>query len=319
MALNLNRIHYVPLKRREIMRGMKGQTFRVLLLAAVAVGAGNAVGKDSADLASFGIKKLAFETGPGSWYSPHEDIFVLDSLKSKPRHLANGLAATWSPDGERLAYCAHEGWGTKQIVLGQMQIINADGSGRKEVTNLQGGACPVDWSPDGRRIAVAGKVPGILVVDDTAAAPATNVSSGTVGVWSPNGAKIAFWRSSAIWIANSDGLSATKVIDDNSAVVRLCWSPDGEQIIFSSHRENKARPEIFRLNLDGSKIEKIAADKKLGYAHPLISPDGKYLVLEAYEGTAEGSIVLLNLSSHDRTVLVRGAYLHLSGIVWDKH
>src|SRR5215467_6856724 len=110
------------------MRGMKRQVFLVLTFAVVVVLSNLANSKDQTDLATFGIKKLAFETGPRSWSSPHEDIFVLDSLKTKPRHVANGVAAIWSPDGQKLVYCAHEGWGTKQIVLGQMQIINADGS-----------------------------------------------------------------------------------------------------------------------------------------------------------------------------------------------
>jgi hypothetical protein len=78
---------------------------------------------------AFGIKKLAYENGPGSWFAPHEDIFVLDSLKSKPRHLVTGTDPVWSPDGEKIAYCAHEGWGTKHITFGQMHLVNVDGFG----------------------------------------------------------------------------------------------------------------------------------------------------------------------------------------------
>jgi len=290
-----------------------------IIVLVVTVCGNAALAQNGTGFEAFGIKKLAYQTGPGSWFAPHEDIFVLDSLKSKPRHLVTGTSAIWSPDGQRIAYCAHEGWGTKHITLGQMQLINADGSGHKQITNSPGGVCPFDWSSDGHKISSS---QGVLVLGSDGES-VTSVLSGIHGQWSPDGKRLAFskYRASiqstgSIWVTNADGLDPKKVIDDNSEIVRICWSPDGESLLFSSHRDNPQRMEIFRVRLDGSHLETVATDKKLSFIVPLISPDGKYLVVGAQGGGPdEGTIIAIDLATQKRTVLAHGNSPH---IVWAK-
>jgi Tol biopolymer transport system component len=299
----------------------KGITAALFILALTSAFGKTSFAQGDAGFSAFGIRKFAFVTGPGSFVSPHEDIWILDSLKSKPRRLAEGIAAIWSPDGQRIAYCAHEGWGTKHIVLGQLQIINADGSGHTQLTNEPGGSCPIDWSPDGNRLASGA---GILTLDNSGARVASMLR-GVGGKWSPDGSKLAFskYRDSAqssgsIWVANGDGTSPKKVIDDNSEMIWLCWSPDGNSILFSSHRENKKQSEIFRVKVDGTGIEKVATDKKLSLVKPSISPNGKYLVVTAY-GSADdnATVMLMDLSTQSRTILAHGIHAEAS-ILWDK-
>jgi len=297
-----------------------------VLISSVVFLIGSAVTSLSAQngkaLAAFGIERLAYETGPGSIFAPHEDIFVLDSSDSKPRRLATGIAAVWSPDGRKIAFCAHEGWGTPHITLGQMQLINADGSGHKQITNLPGGACPIEWSSDGKRISFSGEPGGVLLLGEDGES-VTSILRKAGGLWSPDGTKLAFWRyresrdgTGSIWVANADGSDARKVIDDNSEVQELSWSPDGETLLFSSEREHKNRSEIFRVKLDGSNLETVASDRRLAFFNPVISPDGKYLVVDAFEhGSNEGQIILIELTSRHRTVLAHGIHPH---IIWQK-
>jgi Tol biopolymer transport system component len=290
----------------------------LILIGTIAI----AAGQTGEWFGSFGIKRLAFEVGPGSFFAPHEDIFVLDSLTSKPRRLVTGTGAVWSPDGKKIAYCAHEGWGTAHVVLGQMQLIHADGSGHKQLTNIPGGACPVDWSRDGQKIAFGGDSPGVLVLGQDGES-VTSVLPGTIGLWSPDGSKLVFSKyresgqaSGSIWVANGDGTDPKKVIDDNSEVVALSWLPDGQSILFSSERDHKGRTEIFRVRLDGSNLETFAADKKLSFFSPIISPDGKHLVVDSYSGgSGDSTILLLDLTNHSRTVLAHGTHPH---VVWEK-
>ena len=297
----------------------RGLVLALFVLALVAALPKTSFCQSNDGFGAFGIKKFAFVTGPGSFFAPHEDIWILDTLKSKPRRLAEGVTAVWSPDGQMIAYCAHEGWGTKHIVLGQMQVINADGSGHAQLTNIPGGACPVDWSAHGKRI---GSSAGVLLLDK--GLRVANVLHGAVGIWSPDETKLIFSKyrenrqsSGSIWVADADGANPRKVIEDNSEVISPCWSPDGESILFSSHRDNKDRSEIFRVKLDGTGLEKIAADEKWSLVNPAISPDGQYLVVTAYGGSVDSSIVLLDLSGHSRTVLARGVHAKAS-ILWDK-
>lgn len=301
----------------------RGLVLALFVLALVAALPKTSFCQSGDGFGAFGIKKFAFVTGPGSFFSPHEDIWVLDSLNSKPRRLAEGIAAVWSPDGKRIAYCAHEGWGTARVVLGQMQLVNADGTGHKQLTNLPGGACPTDWSLDGRMLAFAGPYQGFLLFGNDDAQPPT-VLRGVPGKWSPDGSKLAFskYRESAkssgsIWVANGDGKNPRKVIDDNSEMVSLCWSPDGESILFSSRRENKKRSEIFRVKVDGTALEKVATDKNSSLVRPAISPNGKYLVVSAYGSGSDASILLMDLSNQSRTVLAHGIQAEAS-ILWDQ-
>src|SRR5277367_4537623 len=92
------------------------------------------------------------------------EIFVIDFPGSKPRKVVEGARPALSPNGTQIAYCVQDAhhWG-------QLQVINADGSGQKQLTNIPGGGvCFPGWSPDGEKIAFTvfdGKTPMIHIVD----------------------------------------------------------------------------------------------------------------------------------------------------------
>jgi Tol biopolymer transport system component len=103
----------------------------------------------------------------------------------------------WSPDGKRIAFVSSDG---RRLALttGDIYVINADGSGRRRLT--QHGSFPA-WSPDGTRIAFS-----------------RNARTGS---------------DSAIWIVNADG-SDSRLLWHRSAIGGgLSWSPDGTRIAFT--------------------------------------------------------------------------------------
>jgi dipeptidyl aminopeptidase/acylaminoacyl peptidase len=65
-----------------------------------------------------------------------------------PDDTSHVVEARWSPDGRRVAYTN----------AGQLWIANADGSGRRKLTSLNGGASGPVWSPTGDRIAFVSAV-----------------------------------------------------------------------------------------------------------------------------------------------------------------
>ena len=298
------------------MRAMrKRPDFVVSLMLATCTLHGTAICQSGRVLQSFGIRKLLFESN-----GPQGYISVLEPQYKKPKVVARGVMAVWSPDGQKIAYCTPEPFavmlkGTMQAVLGQMQLINADGSGKKQLTDVPGGTCPMDWSPDGKRIAfAAGSGEHGFLVLAPGGDRAGSVVSGIAGQWSPNGSKMLFWKqakdrksSGSIWLASSDGSEPRKLLDDGSANACFSWDPGGHSILFSSDREHPGKYEIFRIKPDGGGLEKVATDDKSSLYCPLLSPDGKYLVVDVHKSNlGDSTIVALDLNTHTQTPLVHG-------------
>src|SRR5262245_42571867 len=65
-----------------------------------------------------------------------------------PDDTTHATEARWSPDGRRVAYTTGD----------QLWVANADGSGRKRLTALNGGASGPVWAPTGDRLAFVSAV-----------------------------------------------------------------------------------------------------------------------------------------------------------------
>lgn len=263
------------------------------------------------------IKSLVFERGPSF---PVAEIAVIASPNSKPKRLVNGLSPVWSPDGDKIAYCLRDGPG-----FGQIQVINADGSGHMQLTNLKGGACPTDWSPDGEKIAFmtyGRDTPSVFVMSKNGE-NLKGIAEGYGARWSPDGRQLLFCRnaegrgaSASIWIVNADGTGVSKVIEDNSPVLEVAWFPDGKSIVFSSERESKHRSALFRVQLDGTGLEAVAVDKHQSLYFPIVSPDGTQILADAYpSGAGDGTVVLFDLASQHGSVLTQGKH---PSVIWQK-
>lgn len=305
---------------RAIMHGMNTRLSTLVVAALLTIiPSGSANCQESQALPNYGVKKLAFEVSGGGFPIPRSDIFVLEPPGVKPRRLVEGSSPAWSPDGERIAYCVRSGNG-----FGDIQVINQDGSGHAQLTKSKRGGCLPDWSPDGEKIAFTahgGKTPTVFVIGKNGENP-TEITSGYGARWSPSGKQLLFCRnperhgqSGSIWIINADGTGEKKIIEDNSTVLEPSWAPDGTSIVFASEREHKSA--IFRVNLDGTGLGRLASDKELTFFFPLFSPDGKQLVVDGYPASSRstGTVLLLELAGHSGRILAEG--IHPS-VLWQK-
>jgi Tol biopolymer transport system component len=248
-----------------------------------------------------GIQKLAFEAG---WYLPagagsayslvesvangasapiRSSIYVRDPFESQPRSIAEGEFPTWSPDGSRLAYCTRDG-----AFYGQIRIVDANGKGSRQLTHLKSGACFPEWSPEGNEIAITlieATSTRLAIVDENGTL-LRELGVGRTAHWSPDGKQLVFLRplshlrqGSSIWIMGADGSGAKEILEDGSRVVQAGWLPDGAGILFSSERDGPAA--AFTVDLDGKNVRKLGADPLMNWFHPVLSPDGKSLLVEA--------------------------------------
>lgn len=117
----------------------------IVLFTAFVFG-GSAHCQAPADSPKWQVKKLVVEVSREVLPAPQSDIFIIDPPNSKPRRLVEGISPAWSPDGERIAYGTRDGRN-----YGQIYVMNADGSARRQLTKVKNGACFPDWSPDGEK------------------------------------------------------------------------------------------------------------------------------------------------------------------------
>lgn len=84
-----------------------------------------------------------------------------------------------------------------------------------------------------------------------------------------------------VWIANADGTDARQVTNLGQANWAPNFMPDGRVIFCSNHEHKRGFPfNMYIMNDDGSKIEKISSDKSFD-AFPMFSYDGKKVVFSS--------------------------------------
>lgn len=90
---------------------------------------------------------------------------------------------------------------------------------------------------------------------------------------------------STLYIANADGSNATSLLGNESRYeYHGSWTPDSQSIIFTSERNGDGQSDLYRINVDGTGLEELAATPSIENAG-VLSPDGKTL---AYVSTANG-------------------------------
>jgi WD40-like Beta Propeller Repeat len=132
------------------------------------------------------------------------------------------VGATWSPDGSRVAFAAQKPLGRFGSAV---FVVNADGTGLRQITPSGVGGLSAQWSPNGEMIAF---------------------TSGCCGL-------------PQAWVVHPDGSGLRRVTTavNRDFFVTPVWSPDSTKLVLNKiDRNNQA--SVWTVNLDGSGLLKLA-------------------------------------------------------------
>jgi WD40 repeat protein len=209
-----------------------------------------------------------------------------------PLYYGTDQGASYSPDGTKIAFMNNYD-GDYEIC-----VMNADGTGIKQLTKNSATDTYPSWSPDGTKIAFASNRDGDfdIWVMNADGSEQTNITSGDPWVddapqWSPDGRFIAI---------NTDrygGISAELITPDGTMEATIgsvqyatwfdSWSPDGKGLLVDSNRGGDY--DIYRYDITGhaplqwdlAQPPKIVSDDNAVEGPAVWSPDGKQIALSS--------------------------------------
>ena len=182
------------------------------------------------------------------------EVFVADADGSNRRSLGRGIWPHWSPDGSMIGFTVT---GLPEIA----SIMNADGSGRRKVTDHVINTRFLSWSPDGSTVAFSNHhlnndvqvyVVNVDGTDLVSLTEALMIVDSLSPDWSPDGTRIAFAAMLDIFVVNVDGTRLVNITEQHPPGRSLypAWSPDGAEIVFQTDRDGNR--EIYVMDADGS-------------------------------------------------------------------
>jgi TolB protein len=203
----------------------------------------------------------------------------------------------WSPDGTQLAFvrcCTSDDDDTPE----QIFVVNADGSGERQVTQGDLGAYRPAWSPDGSKILFTvenddeDSYVEVIGADGTGWARLTQSGLNASSDWSPDGRRIAVNTvrndGTDIDVMNPDGSGMKHLIGSKHySEYDLAWSRDGRHVAFVSWKTDSA--QIYIATGNGKN------QKRLTGVDKVLTEDGKRCTVV---GT-EKADVLVGTSRYD--------------------
>jgi Tol biopolymer transport system component len=190
-------------------------------------------------------------------FSSGFDIYTMNPDGSQPTRLTYSGAGefnvqpTWSPDHSKIAFVSNRSGGNVDLY-----VMHADGSMVQRLTDNPGEDSQPAWSPDGSRIA-------FVHGDDPSYAGRINLLN---------------CETAHIYVMKADGTGQKKLttVGNNTDPA---WSPDSQQIAFSSNRDmgnDSINYEIYRMNDDGGNPVRLTYNE-VEDADPAWSTDGSRL------------------------------------------
>ncbi len=194
----------------------------------------------------------------------------------------------------------------------EIWLMNADGTGLRQLTNHQHYSDEPEFSPDGQWIAFERKYGDqddyeIHIISRDSGGE-YSLGQGREPAWSPDGQWIAFEDGDGrghiqVWRMTSDGGNREQLTFDDHDNRAPDWSPDGKYLAMMSKVGNNWQIVILDVaSQRQTPITKGSPDKRF----PAWSPDGQWIAYNTLKGGAPDQIWVIDVNGENASKLTSG-------------
>ena len=253
-------------------------------------------------------------------------IFIMNADGSRMRFLLDGSSPSWSPSGDRIAYTAEGEPEGSQI---HVRWMDAEGA-TTQITHVENSPSNIEWSPDGRQVAFS------MTVDSEHPWPISLPGRPDGAKWTeaPKVVDRLWYRRDRrgyvdegythLFVVPADGGTARQLTDGDWNHNGVAWTPDGEEVLFTSLRVEDAEHEwrqsdVYSVRVATGDVTRLT-ERPGPHGSPLPSPDGRLVAFTGNDFTTDTYVTrklyVMNRDGSRIRMISEGFDRQPSGLIW---